>query len=24
VPYCQKFSPTDRFFGDFAHWIVRI
>jgi len=20
VPYCQKYTPTDCFFGDFAHW----
>jgi len=19
-PYCQKYTPTDRFFGDFDHW----
>jgi len=19
-PYCQKYAPTDCFFGDFAHW----
>jgi len=18
--FCQKYTPTDRFFGDFAHW----
>jgi len=21
VPYCQKHTPTDCFFGDFAHWV---
>jgi len=21
-PYCQKYSPTDCFFGDFAHWVI--
>jgi len=20
VPYCQKYTSTDFFFGDFAHW----
>jgi len=20
VPYCQKYTPTDCFFGEFAHW----
>jgi len=20
VPYCQKYTPTDCIFGDFAHW----
>jgi len=20
VPYCQKYTPTDSFFGDSAHW----
>jgi len=20
VPYCQKYTPADCFFGDFAHW----
>jgi len=20
VPYCQKYTPTYCFFGDFAHW----
>jgi len=22
VSYCQKYTPTDCFFGDFAHWVV--
>jgi len=22
VPYCQKYTPTDCVFGDFAHWAV--
>jgi len=22
VPYCQKYTPTDCVFGDFAHWVV--
>jgi len=21
VPYCQKYTPTDCFFDDFAHWV---
>jgi len=21
APYCQKYTHTDRFFGDFAHWV---
>jgi len=21
VPYCQIYTPTDCFFGDFAHWV---
>jgi len=20
-PYCQNYTPTDCFFGDFAHWV---
>jgi len=20
VPYCEKYTPTHCFFGDFAHW----
>jgi len=22
VPCCQKYTPTDYFFGDFAHWVI--
>jgi len=22
APYCQKYTPTDRFFRDFAHWEI--
>jgi len=22
VPYCQKYTPTDCFFGYFAHWDI--
>jgi len=22
VPYCQKYTPTDCFFGEFAHWML--
>jgi len=22
VPYCQKYTPTDCFFGDFAHSVT--
>jgi len=21
VPYCQKYTPTDCFFGDFTYWV---
>jgi len=21
VPYCQKYAPSDCFFGDFVHWV---
>jgi len=21
VPYCQKYTPTDCLFDDFAHWV---
>jgi len=21
VQHCQKYTPTDSFFGDFAHWV---
>jgi len=21
VPYCQKYIPTDCFFGDLSHWV---
>jgi len=24
VPYCQKYTPTDYFFGDFTHWIAEV
>jgi len=23
LPYCQKYTPTNCFFGDFAHWLTR-
>jgi len=23
MPYCQKHTPSDYFFGDFAHWELR-
>jgi len=22
VPYCQKYTPTDCFFGDFSYWVI--
>jgi len=22
VPYCQKYTPTDCLFGEFAHWML--
>jgi len=22
VPYSQKYTPTDSFFGDFSHWDI--
>jgi len=22
VPYCQKYTLTECFFGDFAHWVI--
>jgi len=24
IRYCQKYTPADCFFGDFAHWVVEI
>jgi len=22
VPYCQNYTPTDSFFGNFANWVM--
>jgi len=24
VPYCQKYTPTDCFLDDFAHWVLGV